>query len=459
MVNLVDTHIAASWDLRPIADSGDLLWKAELGSRAYAGPVVSAGRVFAGTNNEHPRNSRDTNQRRIDPRTGKPAALDKGVLMCLRESDGAFLWQHVNDKMDDPVANDWPREGVCSTPWVEGDRLWYVTNRGEVACLDVNGFANGNQGWQGEKYQDSIDADVIWSFDMAKELGVQVHRMPSSSPLVVGDLVYVITGNGLDTDKTGVPAPQAPSFIALNKHTGKLVWSDNSPGDKIMHGQWSSPSYGVINGVPQVVFAGGDGWVRAFEPLTGRPLWKFDLNRDNRSGDDAANRLNHIIATPVIDGNRVYIASGRNPESGPGVGSLWCLAPASHDMVAWFRGGPKPDVTPPWNFGRSISTVAVHDGLVYAAEIGGILHCVDAATGTELWRHDTNSTIWGSPLWVDGKILLADEDGKLTVLQASRQKAVLGVTEFDGVVHTSPVVANGVVYVMTEKHLYALRSR
>jgi outer membrane protein assembly factor BamB len=476
MVNLGNTGIASKFDVRPIAEGGDLLWKAELGSRAYAGPVISGGKVFVGTNNEYPRNPRDTNPRRTDVRTGKPMPVDKGVLMCFEEATGKFRWQHVNDKMDDPIANDWPREGVCSTPFVERDRLWYVTNRGEVACLEVNGLADGNVGWQGEKYKDPTDADVIWLFDMVKELGVQVHRMAASSPLVVGDLVYVLTGNGVDTDKTGVPAPQAPSFIALNKNTGKLVWADNSPGENIMHGQWSSPAYGVIGGQPQVVFAGGDGWVRAFEPQTGKPLWKFDVNRKNGNGD-SVNRLNHLIAMPVIWNDRVYIATGRNPESGPGVGGLWCIAPAgrsgdistellvqggvvnnSNSGAAWFRGGPNPEMRPPWDFGRSISTVAIYDGLLYAVEISGALYCLDAMTGAALWRHDLRAGVLSSPLWVDGKILITDEDGKLSTLRHGREKAVLGVTEFDGVIHTSPVVANRVTYVMTEKHLYALRS-
>src|SRR5262249_15484412 len=358
-------------------------------------------------------------------------------------------------------ANDWPREGVCSTPFVEGERLWYVTNRGEVACLDVNGMANGNQGWQGEKYKDPTDADVLWLYDMVKELGGQVHRMPASSPIIVGDLLYVITGNGVDTDKTGVPAPQAPSFIALDKNTGKLVWSDNSPGENIMHGQWSSPSYGIVGGVPQVVFAGGDGWVRAFEPKTGKPLWAFDVNyKPATTNGETVNRLNHLIAMPVIWNDRVYIASGRNPESGPGIGGLWSIAPAGrsgdisaelsvpggahanpNSRAAWYRGGPHPDQRPPRDLGRRISTGRIQDGLVYAVDIAGTLYCLDAATGAPLWRHDLRAGVLGSPLWVDGKILIADEDGKLTALRHGRERAVLGVTEFDGVMHTSPVVA------------------
>src|SRR5213076_1616438 len=93
-----------------------------------------------------------------------------------------------------------------------------------------------------------------------------------------GDTLFVVTANGVDEGHVNVPSPEAPSFIALDKKTGKVKWQDSSPGKFIMHGQWSNPSYGVINGKPQVIFPGGDGWLYAFEPETGKLIWKFNGN-------------------------------------------------------------------------------------------------------------------------------------------------------------------------------------
>src|SRR5262249_33441895 len=156
---------------------------------------------------------------------------------------GKFIWQAVHDPRARGLMVDWPRMGVCSTPAVDGDRVYYVASNGRVVCADVNGLANGNQGFQGEKYKDPTDADILWEFDLVKELGVVIHADPSSSPVVVGNRVFVVTGNGVNEDHSNVPAPQAPSFIALDKMTGKLLWKDNSPGKNILHGQWSSPAY------------------------------------------------------------------------------------------------------------------------------------------------------------------------------------------------------------------------
>ena len=115
---------------------------------------------------------------------------------------------------------------------------------------------------------------------MIKELNVFPHKLPNCSPLIAGDLLFVTTGNGADGEgaEAKPPHPEAPSFIAVNKLTGKVVWKDNSPGDKIMLGQWSNPAYAVVNGKAQVIFGGGDGWLRGFEPETGKPIWKFDCN-------------------------------------------------------------------------------------------------------------------------------------------------------------------------------------
>jgi hypothetical protein len=133
----------------------------------------TCGKVFVGTNNANPRN---------------PAIQgDRGVLMAFRESDGEFLWQAVSEKLESGMQNDWPEQGVCSSPAVDGKRLYYVTNRGELVALDTEGFRDGrNDGVQDEKHTGPTDADIVWKLDMMKELGVYQHNMANSSPVVWG---------------------------------------------------------------------------------------------------------------------------------------------------------------------------------------------------------------------------------------------------------------------------------
>jgi hypothetical protein len=278
-----------SWDVKT---KKNVKWVAQLGSQTYGNVVVAGGMVFVGTNNEGLK----------DPKiTG-----DKGVLMAFRESDGEFMWQMVHDKLVAGRVNDWPYQGVASSPLVDGDRVYYVSNRAELMCLDTQGFRDKeNDGpVTDEKLTGPANADVVWKLDMIEEVGSLPHNLANSSPVMHGDLIYVSTSNGQDESHVNIPSPKAPAIIAVNKKTGKLVWEDNSVFDKILHGQWSSPTVGTIGGVVQVIHAQGDGWIRGYEALTGKKLWEFDTNPKDSVWPKTRNEL---ISTPVVYENRVYI--------------------------------------------------------------------------------------------------------------------------------------------------------
>jgi len=459
MVNAVDKNIPADWDVK---SGKNIKWSAPLGSRAYGGPVIAGGKIFVGTNNEKPRN---------------PGVKgDRGVVMCFREGNGEFLWQGVHDKLPSGQVNDWPKEGVCSTPIVEGNRVYYVNNRCEVICADIEPAA-------GKK-----DENVVWKLDMMKDLNVFPHNMAACSPVIVGDLVFVVTANGVDEEHINIPSPNAPSFIAINKKTGKLAWKDASPGKFIMHGQWSNPTYAMANGKPQVIFPGGDGWLYSFEPESGKLIWKFDANpKDSKYELGGKGTKSDFIATPVVIGDRCYIGTGQDPEHYEGIGHLWCLditksgdvspdlvtdakadppktKPNSNSAVVWHYGGPvkKEDmgkINRDYYFGRTMSTVAVHDGLVYAGELAGYLHCLDAKTGKEYWEHDLKAAVWGSAYYVDGKVFIATEDGDVWIFEHGKDKKEPKRIEMGQPVRSTPVAVNGVLYVMTESHLYAIANK
>ena len=420
-----------SWDAKA---GTNIKWRAQLGSSANGNPVVADGKIFLGTNNGNPRNPQ--------------IAGDKGVLMCFRESDGTFLWQAVTEKLDGE--SDWPEQGVCSSPAIDGKRLYYVTNRGELVCLDTEGLADGrNDGpFQGEAYKGPTDADIIWKLDMRKDLGVAQLYMAASSPLVWDDLVFVVTPNGRDSADEKVPAPKAPSFLAVDKNTGKVVWQDNSPGENILHGQWGSASIGIVDGVPQAFFPGGDGWLYAFNPRTGEKLWKFDLNP--KDGVWPKTR-NYGISTPVFSGGLLFMSVGQDPDHPNGVGHTYCVNPA--------RKGDITESGRVWQYdriGRSISTAAVADGLVYVADMKGVVHCLDVNTGKPYWTYDSLSPVWGSPLVADGKVYVGDQDGDVAVLKAGTELKKIAEIDMGASVYSTPVPANGVLYVMTRSDLYAI---
>jgi outer membrane protein assembly factor BamB len=426
-------NVPSEWDVKT---KKNIKWVADLGSQSYGNPVVAKGMVFVGTNNELMR----------DPKQGG----DRGVLMAFRESNGEFLWQQTHPKLEAGRANDWPYQGVASSPLVEGERLYYVSNRGVVFCLDINGFRdNENDGpFMDETLKGQFDADIIWSFDMLEEVGSYPHNMSNSSPVVYGDLIYLSTSNGQDESHVHIPSPQAPSIIALNKNTGKLVWEDNSVEDRILHGQWSTPAVGTIGGVLQVVSGQGDGWVRGYEAETGKKLWEFDTNPKDAVWPRTRNEL---IATPVIYQNRVYIGNGQDPEHGEGVGHFYAIdATKRGDITQTGRV---------WQFDkirRTISTAAVADGLVYVSDFSGYLHCLDANTGQEYWQHDMLAAVWASPFVIDGKVFLGDEDGDVVVMAHSKEKVMLGEMNMGSAVYGTIVPANGTLFLNNRSQLFAI---
>ncbi|MEZ5302954.1 MAG: PQQ-binding-like beta-propeller repeat protein [Verrucomicrobiales bacterium] len=310
-------NLVAGGDASPPAefdpDTGtNLRWSVELGSQTFASPVVAGGRVFIGTNNQTPRN---------EDLTG-----DRGILMAFNAADGQFLWQLAVPKLPDRV-NDWPFIGVTSSPAIVGDRGFVVTNRCEVVCFDVAGMADGNQGMQeedvyiagemdaflddpgsvdrGALYQPgAADADILWVYDMRREIGVHPHCTSNCSVLAADGKIYVATSNGVDESHINLPAPNVPSLICLDPATGALLGEQEPLGDvpanegnKLFHGTWSSPAFAEIGGRPQIIFGGGNGWLYGLSP-DGAPgggginllneFWRYDANPPEYRKDSQA---------------------------------------------------------------------------------------------------------------------------------------------------------------------------
>ncbi|HEY6548074.1 MAG TPA: PQQ-binding-like beta-propeller repeat protein, partial [Vicinamibacteria bacterium] len=374
-----EAGLPADWDVKT---GKNVKWWADVGSQAYAGPVVLGGKVFVGTNNDGLKNPKLTK--------------DRGVIMTFGAKDGGFLWQMTHEKLPAGRVNDWPQQGICSTPYAEGNRIFYTSNRATITCLDTEGFRDSeNDGAAEEKEKGETDGDVVWELDMMKELDVFPHNLAVSSPLVVDGVLYATTGNGVDEGHINIPSPKAPSFIAVDAKTGELLWENSMPGDKIFHGTWSNPTYGVVKGRAQIIFPGGDGWIYSFEPKKGALLWKFNANPAGAKyilgGRGTANE---VIGTAVLYEDRLYFGVGQDPEHGEGLGNFWCIdATLEGDItgkgVVWHRGGN--------DFRRTISTVAIKDGIVYASDLSGFLYALDARTGAHYWTHDLLAAVWGSP--------------------------------------------------------------
>ena len=431
------TGVPETWDPKTGAN---ILWTQSVGSQAYGGPTVGNGKVYVGTNNEGVRNP--------------DYEGDKGVLMAFDAASGEFVWQMVHDKLSAGRVNDWPLQGVCSTAFVDGDRVWYVSNQAHVVCLDANGLANGNDGpFTGETGTGPTDGDILWSYDMIGELDVFPHNLATGSPLIIGDLLYTITSNGVDEGHVNIPSPFSPHMIALNKNTGELVWENTDVGEGILHGSWTNPAYAEINGTGQIVVAGANGVVYGLNATTGETVWTFDCNpKDAEWILGGRGTRNNILATPVIYNNRVYVGVGQDPEHGEAPGHFFAIdATGTGDVhKIWSRDGE--------DFYRTMSTAAIADGILYISSLSGFLHALDLDTGEEFWTYDAFAAVWGSPFVVDGKVMLGDEDGDIAVLRAGKEMELLGEINMGASVYSTPVVRDGIMYLLTRNRLWAVQT-
>lgn len=452
-----------------LATAKNVKWVTRLGSMNCSTPAVVDGRVFVGAGDD-----------------------GQGLFLCLDEQTGQLLWHWSAPPRDVPTEIDgrkfwfshFPRTlGVCSSPTVDGDRVYFVSHRLEVLCLDVQGQPPDNGAAEPAK------AKVVWMVDMW-DLGVRPSDACNCSVVIHGDLVYVCTSNGVDRDADArkkdefrkPPAPHAPSLIVLEKHTGRLVAEDDAGiGPRLLHGQWSSPSLGRVGERTLVFLGGGDGVCYALEapatvpekPVKLKTAWSCDCNPpeykvfgdldmiahysrgDRRRSDHINNEdgsfagMSEIIATPVFCNNRVYIAIGRDPEHGRGRGMLWCIdATKTGDVTTtgkfWTYQG----------LDRSLSTVSIADGLLYIADVAGRLHCLDADTGQLYWIHEGKAVTWGSTMVADGKVYLPTQK-QLWVLAAGKEKRVLSEINLGTSIWATPVAANGVLFIASKQYLWA----
>ncbi len=438
-----------------LASTRHVKWGARFGTAIYSTPSIAKGKIFVGG-----------------------MERGNGIFLCIAAETGKPLWKWQAPPKKFPKDIDGfslgiheipPQMGVCSTAAIDGDRVYCVSQRFEVLCLDVEGTPAG-------------EARVLWSFDMQKQVGAFPCDAANGSPLIDGNLLYVQTSNGIDRNSFAqpekeknrkFPAPGAPNIIVLDKRTGRLVATDETRiTDNLLHGQWSSLSMGKVGRRKLVFFGGGDGCCYAFEALTSVPdkpvrlktVWWYDCIPPEYKAAAGEDRITHyclgdkrvkgtlnkhdgnfvgmseIIGTPVFVGNRVYVALGRDPEHGRGRGAFHCIDASgtgdiTHSGCVWIYQG----------LDRTLSTASVSGGMVYLSDVAGRLHCLDARTGQCLWIHETGAETWGSTLVADDKVFMPTSK-YLWVLRAGKTLEVLDHINLGSKIFASPVVANGTLY-------------
>jgi len=444
------------------------LWEIKTGTHQYSIPTINRDRIFIGASDN------SVQRPGCEPTGG-------GVLICADRTTGKLIWQMPSPRffagIKPPYHFDQWRCGICSGPVVDGNRVYIITGRGEIMCLDRDGQANGNDGPftneldymeitnAANRALGPADGDIIWKYDLIPGLDIVPHDVCGSTLLIADDLVYACTSNGIDDKHVKNPRPLAPTLIALDKKTGRLVAKDDEKiGERMFHCNWSSPIAERVKGQTLIYFGGGDGILYAFEPPKFsdsvqilRKAWQCDCNppdyrmRDGKQLPYSSSNKNlpdgpsEIIGVPVFYRGKVFVVIGQSPLHGNGRGCLSCI-----DGVTGKKAWDSQLVE------RSLATPAIADGLLYIPDTTGNLHCFDTETGERYWVHPLEGRTWCASAFVaDGKVYAATESGIFWVLKAGREKKVLSRSKLKTPPIT-PTAADGVLYLPTQTRLTAI---
>lgn len=375
------------------SEKENIRWKTPIPHRGWSTPVVMEGRVWL--------------------TTATPDGHDYFV-MCVGADSGKVLINKRLFHADKPEPLGNAVNGYASpSPAIEKGRVYITFGSYGTACLDTT------------------DGRVIWE---RTDLPCRHFRGPGSS-LVLFENLLILTMDGVDQQYV----------VALDKQTGKTVWrtdrtanwDDIGPDGKPKNEgdyrkAYSTPLIIETNGKKQLVSAGAKAFY-GYDPTTGTEIWKV-----GHTGQGNA-------ARPVFGLGLVFFSTGFSKA----------------EMMA-IRPDGKGDVSPThvvWqtlkNASRMSSPVLVDDLLFMASDLG-VLSCLDAKTGTEIWKERVGGDVAASLLYADGRIYCSDQNGKTTVVRAGRKYELLAANKLDSGFMASPAASDNSLYLRTRTHLYRI---
>ncbi len=354
-----------------------------------------------------------------------PIVWGDRIFLNVAENGSLFLWA-VDRNKGEPIwkrhlsdGDNRQRKQNMSTPSpvTDGTNVWVMTGTGILKAFDFAG-------------------KELWMRDIQKEYGrFGLQWGYGSSPLLFGDSLFVQVLHGMRTDD--------PSYILrISKANGRTIWRQERPtiAQRESPDSYTTPAIVRTGNNLELVITGGDA-VTGHDVNTGKELWRADvLNPTN----DLAYR---IVASPVVHGELIIAPTRERPMVVMKPGGRGNVA-TSH--VMWeFQNGP--DVPTP-----------VTDGTyVYVVNDRGIMWCLDAKTGKEVYGRERlrPSTYSGSFTMADGKLYITNEDGLTTVLRTGPKFEILAENDFADYSLSSPAISDGQIFIRTTGALWAIGQR
>jgi outer membrane protein assembly factor BamB len=338
---------------------------------------------------------------------------DDVVLLCV-DTDGKERWKQRLSTGKRRFMRDEANQASPS-PSTDGEHVYVFTGAGDLACFD-------------------FDGKEIWKFNVQDRYGrFKIQWGMHVTPLLHGDRLYLAL---LHSGGWWV--------IALDKATGKEVWKVRRESDARAECEQSYASPCLWhNGQEEYLIVHGCDYATGHRLTDGSEVWRVgELNPATKY-----NRTLRFVASPVAAEDLIVVPSAKN-------GPVVAVKPDAKGLVApggeyeqWRRPHNTPDVPSP----------LIHDGLVYLCRESGVLMCMDARTGKELYQQRLHPARYrASPVYADGKIYCTARDGTITVVKAGPVFEQLAVNKVHDEIAASPVISNGRIYLRGFQNLYAV---
>ena len=405
------TNPPTTWDLEK---SQNVLWKTSIPGLSHSSPIIWDNQIFVITAiSNDPKPTYKPKDRGIDLATD--GTKHTWMIFALDKRNGRVLW------------SDKPYEGIPrarrhvkatqanSTPVTDGRHVVALFGSEGLACYDLKGKLSWKQDL-------GVLNPGLWD-DKESSWG------HASSPIIYRDLV-IVQADG-----------HKQSFIAaFNLKDGEQAWRVER--NEIT--SWTTPT--IYQGKNRVeLIANGGRYIRGYDPLTGKELWRF-----------ADNNTEVKMQAPQIAHDLIYITGGYPPGR-----TMYAFRPGAVGDIS-LKPGEEKNAFLAWTTPKGspyTPTPIIYGDLLYVLADNGVLSAYDAKTGENIYQQRLPTSFSASPVAANGKLYLSSEDGDVFVVKAGRQYELISRNTMGQALMATPALTNGMLIVRAEDAIYALGER
>ena len=399
-----DAHPPTQW-----SETEGVLWRTPIPGRGWSSPVIDGKRIWMTTAHETPAKPEDVKRRLAANTADQPLVLLEKVdlhAVCVDRDSGRILHDIRLFSEREP---QWVHElnsYASPTPVLESGRAYFHFGTFGTACVDTR------------------SGRMVWT---NTSLRIMHENGPGSSPILWKNrLIFHLDGS------------DDQSIVALDKATGRVAWrtprSGEMAGNPQLKKSYATPAIVTLDGREQLLSQGAD-WLYAYDPGTGRELWKIRYGQLGFS----------LSARAVFGGGMAYLSTGfMKPE------------------IQAIQLDAKPEPVHRWKYSKGAPTMPspllIGEELYFVADSGGFFTCLDARTGAEHFRERLGGNHNASPLYAGGRIYLPSREGSVLVLEPGTRFQPIATNRVSGRIMATPAAVGRSLFLRTDQALYRIES-